>query len=92
MKQIDGIKLVTIEDFEDLHTNVAFHYAQRKYTKKVFEDGGIKGFIGDNSKGALGKEAIPKPFISYGLEGQMQLFNRLLNVARQVSLERIKKF
>lgn len=86
MIEKNGIKLVSIEDFEDFHRNIAFHYAQRENVEKVFEARGLKGFIGDNSKGDLGKEAVPKVFISYGIEGQMQLFNRLLNAARQITL------
>lgn len=76
--------LTDLSEFEDLYKGVAFHFTANQNIDSILKSS-FRQDIGENSSGALGKEAIPKTFISYGLEGVMQMYNRLLNIALEVN-------
>lgn len=76
-------ELETIEASElDLSSKqYGFHFTNLDTRPNTIPEVGIIGKIGSNSRGALGGEAIPKPFFSVGLEGMLQTYNRTLNIA-----------
>ena len=71
------MKLITVNEIEDLRNNIGFHFTPSGNAKFISE-GGLKPLTGDLSSGNLGKEAIDNVFFSYGLEGVLQLYNNLL--------------
>lgn len=76
-------ELETVEASElDLSSKqYGFHFTNLDTRPNTIPEVGIIGKIGSNSTGALGGEAIPKPFFSVGLEGMLQTYNRTLNIA-----------
>lgn len=58
-----------------------FHFTNLDTRPNNIPDVGLTPRIGDNSRGSLGREAIPKTFFSVGLEGMLQTYNRTLNIA-----------
>lgn len=73
-------KFTTLDDIDDLRKNVGFHFTALQNLESILKNGLVPQ-IGDNSSGTLGQSAIPKTYVSYGLEGVMQLYNRLLNLS-----------
>ena len=80
------IEIRTLKEYEDLRKNVSFHFTPMQNLDNILENGLVSNF-GDNSTGILGQSAIPKVYISYGLEGVMQLYNRILNLSQEGALE-----
>lgn len=78
-------KLVTFDDFQSLRENIGFHFTPKANIDSIL-DTGLKPKIGDNASGGLGKESIEKTFISYGLEGVLQLYNRLVNASHEQNI------
>ena len=81
--------ILTIEakDIDLSSKQLGFHFTNIDTRENTISTEGIIGKIGDNSRGGLGKEAIPKPFISIGLQGILQTFNRTLNIPFENPLE-----
>jgi len=80
MRSIDIEELVNLSA-EELN-NKGFHYSLKEAYEDIKQEG-LRGKIGDCSKGALGREVIPKVFFASGLEGAFQIMNRNLNLANQ---------
>ena len=80
---MEKYKFTDLSEFKDVHELVAFHFTANQNIDSIMENG-FEPRIGDNSSEKLGKEAIKKVFISYGLEGVLQMYNRLLNIAVDV--------
>lgn len=76
----------TLDDFKDLRKDVGFHFTPKQNLESILETG-LLPKRGDNSTGTLGQSAIPKPYVSYGLEGVLQMYNRLLNIPREGELK-----
>lgn len=76
----------TLDDVKDLRKNIGFHFTPKQNLESILKTGLVPRF-GRNSSGALGQSAIPKTYISYGLEGVLQLYNRLLNLPLEGELE-----
>lgn len=70
-------KKVSLDEFEDIRRNIAFHFTSQSNMDSILEEG-LRPQIGDNSSGGLGQSAIEKTYLSYGIEGVLQLYNRLL--------------
>ena len=83
MKSIDIEELLKLSA-EELK-NKGFHYSLKAAYEEIKQEG-LRGKVGDCSKGALGREVIPKVFFASGLEGAFQIMNRNLNLANQVLL------
>ena len=79
-------KFKTFDNLKDIRTGVGFHFTSKEIMQKIF-DTGLKPTLGANSSGGLGKEANDKTFISFGLEGMLQLYNRLLHAAFQGTIK-----
>ena len=79
--EIDN-KLASFEDFKSIRENVAFHFTSQSNLESIFNEG-LRPLIGDNASGGLGQSAIEKTYISYGLEGVLQLYNRLISASFQ---------
>ena len=75
-------KLALLEDYRSIRENVAFHFTSQSNIKSILSEG-LRPLIGDNSSGGLGQSAIEKTYISYGLEGVLQLYNRLISASFQ---------
>lgn len=75
-------KLATFNDFKSIRENIAFHFTSRSNMQSILEEG-LRPLIGDNASGGLGQSAIEKTYISYGLEGVLQLYNRLISASFQ---------
>lgn len=73
-------KYTTLDDIDDIRKNVGFHFTPIQNLESILENG-LDPRIGANASGTLGQSAIPKTYISYGLEGVMQLYNRILNLS-----------
>jgi len=76
------IKLASLDDFKSLRKDIGFHFTSQSNVESIMSEG-LRPVIGDNASGGLGQSAIPKTYISYGLEGVLQLYNRLISVAFQ---------
>ncbi len=74
-------KLVTNADIVDIR-NIAFHFSPQRNITSILNEG-LKPLIGDNASGGLGQSAIEKVYFSYGLEGVLQLYNRLISASFQ---------
>jgi hypothetical protein len=79
-------KLANFNNFESIRENVAFHFTSKKNIQSILNEG-LRPLIGDNSSGGLGQSAIEKTYISYGLEGVLQLYNRLISASFQLNIE-----
>lgn len=79
-------ELRTLNDIEDIRSGIGFHFTSKAVTSKILENG-LLPKLGANSSGGLGKEANDKTFISYGLEGALQLYNRLVIASFQGRLK-----
>lgn len=77
-------KEIVIEELE----KYGFHFTPQENVEAISATG-LKAKIGSNSKGGLGKEAIEKTFLSYGINGMMQLFNRLLCASYETPISAI---
>jgi hypothetical protein len=75
-------KLSTLDDFKSIRENIAFHFTSQNNMQSILNEG-LRPLIGDNSSGGLGRSAIEKIYISYGLEGALQLYNRLIAISFQ---------
>lgn len=75
-------KLRTIQEIKDMRKNIGFHFTPKVNMDSILAEG-LRPQIGANSSGGLGKEANDKTFLSYGLEGVLQLYNRLLHIGFQ---------
>ena len=73
-------KYVMLKDVSNLNENIGFHFTQLKNMEGILREG-FKPMIGDNASGRLGSSAIPKTYLSYGLEGALQLYNRLITMS-----------
>lgn len=80
-----GKKLTSLEDFKSIRENVAFHFTSRNNIESILNEG-LRPLIGDNASGGLGQSAIEKTYISYGLNGVLQLYNRLISASFQQCL------
>ena len=80
--EIEKRRLVSLEDFESIRENVAFHFTSQNNIESILNEG-LRPLIGDNASGGLGQSAIEKTYISYGLEGVLQLYNRLITASFQ---------
>jgi hypothetical protein len=78
-------KLANFNNFENIRKNVAFHFTSKKNVQSILNEG-LRPLIGDNSSGGLGQSAIEKTYISYGLEGVLQLYNRLVLASFQQNI------
>ena len=70
-------KLIKLDELDDLRKGIGFHFTSVSNMDSILENG-LRPTLGANSSGGLGKEANDKTFISLGLEGVLQLYNRLL--------------
>ena len=73
-------RLAVIEDFKSIRDNIAFHFSSKSNLESILNEG-LRPKIGDNASGGLGQSAIEKTYISYGLEGVLQLYNRLISLS-----------
>lgn len=80
---------VKLEDIPSLRDGISFHFTPSKNIESILSTG-LRPKIGDNSSGGLGKEALSKTFISYGLSGVLQLYNRLINSSFEQPLHSIR--
>ena len=78
-------KLKMLNEYEDVKKNIGFHFTSQSNVESILATG-LRAELGDNSSGSLGKEAIEKTFLSYGLDGVLQLYNRLLNASVEIKL------
>ena len=76
------IKLASLDEFKSLRKDIGFHFTSQSNIESIMNEG-LRPVIGDNASGGLGQSAIPKTYISYGLDGVLQLYNRLISVAFQ---------
>ena len=74
--------------FEDLE-RYGFHFTFVANNPSISATG-LRPQIGTNSKGGLGKEANGKTFFSLGVEGTMQIFNRLINLATEMNMKTLE--
>lgn len=88
VKDLDSEKLSTLDEFEDIHKGVAFHFTPNQNIDNILYTG-FEPRIGVNSSGLLGKEAIPKTFISHGLEGVMRMYNHMVNIVSSVKASKL---
>ena len=79
--EIDN-KLALLGDLRSIRENVAFHFTSQSNIKSILNEG-LRPLIGDNSSGGLGQSAIEKTYFSYGLEGVLQLYNRVISASFQ---------
>lgn len=82
-------RLAIIENFKSLRENVAFHFSPRSNMKFILSEG-LRPKIGDNASGGLGQSAIEKTYMSYGLEGVLQLYNRLISASFEQQIGDLK--
>lgn len=75
-------KLALLKDFRSIRENVAFHFTSQRNIESILNEG-LRPLIGDNASGGLGQSAIEKTYVSYGLEGVLQLYNRLISASFQ---------
>lgn len=62
-------------DITKVSEELGYHFTPQKNMGSILVEG-LLAKKGDNSSGNFGKEAINKTFLSYGVEGVVQLFNR----------------
>lgn len=82
-------KVKTLDEYDDIRKNIGFHFTSRTNIESILDEG-LRAQLGDNSSGSLGKEAIEKTFLSYGLGGVLQLYNRLLNASVEMKLSGLR--
>ena len=85
----DTSKFIKLEDLDSLRDGIGFHFTSASNVQSILNNG-LRPKIGNNSKDGLGREAISKTFISYGLSGVLQLYNRLLNASFELPLGNIR--
>lgn len=86
MDKITQMNFITLEEIDDLRKNIGFHFTPTQNLESILKTG-LLPRIGANASGAIGQSVIPKTYISYGLEGVMQLYNRILNVSLEIPIE-----
>lgn len=82
-------KLKKLDEYEDIRKDIGFHFTSQSNVESILKTG-LNPQIGDNSSGGLGKEAIEKTFFSYGLDGVLRLYNRLLNLSLESELANLR--
>lgn len=80
--EIEKRRLVSLKYFKNIREDVAFHFTSQNNMESILTEG-LRPSIGDNASGVLGKSAIEKTYFSYGLEGVLQLYNRLIMTSFQ---------
>lgn len=66
--------------------NLGFHFTPHINFASI-QATGLRPKIGSNSGGAFGREALEKTFFSYGKNGVMQLFNRLVSASCEMDMD-----
>ena len=66
--------------------NLGYHFTPKVNFASIQETG-LRPKIGSNSAGAFGREALEKTFFSYGKNGVMQLFNRLVSASCEMNMD-----
>ena len=84
-------KLTSLKDFRSIRENIAFHFTSKSNIESILSEG-LRPLIGDNASGGLGQSAIEKTYISYGLNGVLQLYNRLISASFQQCLGDLSGF
>lgn len=78
-------RFLSLDNIEDIRNNIGFHFTSKQNLEAILNTG-LQARLGANSTGALGRAVIPKPYVSYGLEGVLQLYNRFLNLAGEMPI------
>lgn len=78
-------RFLSLDNIEDIRNNIGFHFTSKQNLDAILNTG-LQARLGANSTGALGRAVIPKPYVSYGLEGVLQLYNRFLNLAGEMPI------
>lgn len=78
-------KLITISEIENLRKNISFHFTDISNLESILNEG-LRPKIGNNAKGGLGQAAIEKTYVSYGIEGALQLVNRAFNMLERLPI------